>query len=146
MQRVLKPLPRRLSPAFAAFAWFAVLAVLATGCSRWSTDDLPGVTPYRIEIQQGNFVTQDMVAKLKRGMSREQVRFVLGTPLVTDLFHANRWDYVFYRVRPNQPREDRRLSVYFENDRLARVEGDVVPKGAASKGTPERAAEGGAKQ
>jgi len=103
------------------------------GCKSWSTDDLPGVTPYRMEIQQGNFVSQDMLSKLKRGMTREQVRFVLGTPLVADMFHADRWDYVFYREIPRKPREARRVSVFFENDRLVRVEGDVVPEGEAAK-------------
>lgn len=141
MHCVLKALPQRAS---AAFAWSVVLAVLGAGCSSWSTLDLPGVTPYRMEIQQGNFVSQDMIAKLKRGMSREQVRFVLGTPLVSDMFHANRWDYVFYRERPNQPREERRISIVFESDKLARVEGDVVPQGAAPNGTAERSADGGA--
>ena len=56
---------------------------------------LPGIKVYRIEIQQGNYITQEMVAQLKNGMTREQVRYVLGTPLVTDIFHADRWDYVF---------------------------------------------------
>ena len=114
-----------------------------TGCKSWSPADLnlPGVTPYRIEIQQGNYVSQDMVAKLKRGMSRDQVRFVLGTPLVTDMFHADRWDYVFYRERPDKTRESRRLAVFFKDDRLDRVEGDVVPQGAAGKATETRAVE-----
>ena len=98
------------------------------GCKSWSTDDLPGVTPYRMEIQQGNFVSQDMLAKLKRGMTREQVRFVLGTPLLTDMFHADRWDYVFFRERPNKTREERRISVFFQNNRLVRVDGNVKPE------------------
>lgn len=90
------------------------------------------LAPYRIDIQQGNFVSQEMVAQLKRGMTRDQVRFVLGTPLVTDVFHANRWDYVYLLDRPGQPRVQRRLAVFFEDDKLARVEGDVV---AAAAGT-----------
>ncbi len=146
VRRVLIPLSHRVPAAFMAFAWSVILVALATGCSGWSTADLPGVTPYRIEIQQGNYVSQDMVAKLKRGMSREQVRFVLGSPLLTDMFHANRWDYVFYRERPDQPREERRMSVFFENDRLARVTGDVVPQGGAAKGAPGGTTEGSAKQ
>jgi len=125
---VARPLRQRLCAALCI-----ACAASVAGCKSWSTDDLPGVTPYRIEIQQGNFVSQDMLSKLKRGMSREQVRFVLGTPLITDMFHANRWDYVFYREYPNRTREERRLSVYFENDRLVRVEGDVVPEGQAPK-------------
>jgi len=120
-----------------------VLAASVAGCSASMVENLPnvpGLTPYRVEIQQGNFVSQDMVAKLKRGMSREQVRFVLGSPLLTDMFHANRWDYVFFRERPDRTREERRLSVFFENDRLVRVAGDVVPEGGAPSGAATRGA------
>ena len=81
------------------------------------------VTPYRMEIQQGNYVSQEMVSQLKPGMSKEQVRFILGTPLVTDIFHADRWDYVFFRELPNGKREQRSLSVVFEGGKLARVAG-----------------------
>ena len=89
---------------------------------------LPGVKIYRIEIQQGNYITQEMVAQLKNGMTREQVRFVLGTPLVTDIFHADRWDYVFYRERSSGEFEQRRLAVFFDKEgRLARLDGDVIP-------------------
>jgi outer membrane protein assembly factor BamE len=93
---------------------------------------IPGVTPYRMEIQQGNFISQEMVAQLKPGMTREQVRFVLGTPLVADIFHADRWDYVFYRETSGGKREQRNLSVVFEKDRLARVIGDLMPADAAA--------------
>ena len=82
---------------------------------------------YRMEIQQGNYVSQEMVDQLKPGMTRDQVRFVLGTPLLTDIFHDNRWDYVYRRQRANSREvEERRLSVFFAGDRLSRVEGDVV--------------------
>lgn len=112
-----------------------LLAAGLAGCSSQTVenvlDDLPGIAPYRIEIQQGNYVSQDMIDKLKRGMSREQVRFVLGTPLLTDMFHANRWDYVFFRERPNKTREERRISVFFENNRLVRVDGNVKPEAQA---------------
>jgi outer membrane protein assembly factor BamE len=111
-----------------------VVAASVAGCKSLIdiSESMPGLAPYRIEIQQGNFVSQDMIAKLKPGMSREQVRFVLGTPLLTDVFHQNRWDYVFYREYPNKTREERRISIYFESNRLVRVEGDVVPKGQAA--------------
>jgi outer membrane protein assembly factor BamE len=95
-----------------------LLALQLAGCG-W-------LAPYRIDIQQGNYVSQEMVAQLKRGMTKEQVRFVLGTPLVTDIFHADRWDYVYLLERPGRPRVQRRLAVFFEADRLARVDGDVV--------------------
>ena len=101
---------------------------LLAGCSYIPT--IPGVTPYRIEIQQGNFISQDMVAQLKPGMSKEQVRLALGTPLLTDIFHADRWDYVFWRDRQGQKREQRKLTVFFEDGKLTRLDGDVVAAGA----------------
>jgi len=107
----------------------AALAVSA-GCGRVPT--LPGVTPYKMEIQQGNYISQEMVSQLKPGMSREQVRFALGTPLVTDIFHADRWDYLYFREVPGKPREQRRLSVFFEAGKLARVTGDVTPATGAT--------------
>ena len=85
------------------------------------------MAPYRIDIQQGNHVTQEMVAQLKAGMSKEQVRFVLGTPLLVDIFHAERWDYVYWRVESNGKREQRKLVVFFDDNKLARVSGDAVP-------------------
>lgn len=89
---------------------------------------------YRMEIQQGNYVTQEMVTQLQPGMTRDQVRFVLGTPLLTDIFHDNRWDYVYRRTRANSREVDeRRLSVFFEADKLVRVEGDVIAGAAGEK-------------
>jgi outer membrane protein assembly factor BamE len=105
-----------------AAALFAVTAL--AGCSYLPR--IPGVTPYRIEIQQGNYVTQEMVSQLKPGMSREQVRAVLGTPLLTDVFHADRWDYVYTKEDAAGKREERKLTVFFVDDKLTRVTGDVV--------------------
>lgn len=85
------------------------------------------IKPYRMEIQQGNFISQEMVSQLRLGMSKEQVRFVLGTPLVTDIFHADRWDYVYFRDAQGRGREERKIAVVFEDGKLARVLGDVVP-------------------
>ena len=113
-----------------AAALFFLLPVLLCACSY-----LPSVSPYKIEIQQGNYVSQEMVSKLKPGMTREQVRFVLGTPLITDIFHADRWDYVYYREVDTGNPEKRHISVFFEQDRLARVAGDVVPAGGAKPAT-----------
>jgi len=99
------------------------LALLLGACA------LPDfMAPYRIDIQQGNYITQEMVSQLKPGMSKEQVRYVLGTPLVTDIFHAERWDYVYWLERRGRPREQRRLAVHFQDGKLARLDGDVVPK------------------
>jgi outer membrane protein assembly factor BamE len=102
-------------------------AGLVAGCG--FVPRIPGVTPYRIEIQQGNYISQEMVVQLKPGMTKEQVRFILGTPMVTDIFHSDRWDYVYWRETPAGARERRNLTVQFEQGQLARVDGDVVPSG-----------------
>jgi outer membrane protein assembly factor BamE len=100
----------------------AVLGLLA-GCSINSVTGR--INPYRIDVRQGNYVDQEMVAKLKKGMTREQVRFALGTPLIVDAFHPDRWDYV-YRFQPGKGEPQQRvLSVFFAGDRLDRVEGDI---------------------
>jgi len=100
-----------------------------------------GPIVYRIEVQQGNFISQEAVAQLKPGMTKDQVRFALGTPLVSDIFHGDRWDYVYTRKRERstQVTEERRLTVYFDkNGLLERVEGDVVPAGGKSGPTATR--------
>ncbi|MBU3693651.1 MAG: outer membrane protein assembly factor BamE [Rhodocyclaceae bacterium] len=97
-------------------------------------DDLPGLKPYRINVQQGNALTQEMVAKLKPGMTRSQVRFVLGTPMVQDAFHANRWDYVYLFTEGHKATKSRRLTVIFDEDRLLRLEGDVVGRPSPAPG------------
>lgn len=112
-----------------------VLPVLAA-CSSInlpSTASL-GFSPYRIDVRQGNYVSQDMVSQLKKGMSKDQVRFALGTPLLKDVFHKERWDYVYLFEPAKGPKEERRISVLFDdNGRLKAVTGDVV---AASNGAP----------
>lgn len=109
-------------------------ASLISGCS---FDSVVGVVnPYRIDVRQGNHVDQDMVAQLKRGMTREQVRFVLGSPLVVDLFRKDRWDYVYRYVPGSRQAEQRVISVYFVDDRLDRVEGDVQAASDAAPSAP----------
>ena len=103
---------------------------MGPGCS--SVPRIPGVTPYRIDIQQGNLVTQDMVARLQTGMTRAQVRFVLGTPLLTDVFHPDRWDYIYRFEKDGKLIEHRRIVAVFSSDKLLRIEGDVVPATAAA--------------
>lgn len=113
---------KKLIPAlFPAF--FSLL--LLHGCS--NIPILPGLKPYKIDIQQGNFVTQEMIAKLQPGMSRSQVRFALGTPLIVDPFRNDRWDYVYHYYKQGELAEQRAVTVVFRGDVLDRVEGDVVP-------------------
>ena len=87
---------------------------------------IPGVTPYKMEIQQGNYVTQEMVSALRSGMSKEQVRQAIGTPLLADAFHSERWDYIYYREDQAGNVDKRRLVVFFVDGKLARVDGDIA--------------------
>lgn len=112
----------------AALLTFALTISLA-GCGALQrTDSFMGViTPYRIDIVQGNAVTQEQAALLKPGLTRIQVRDVLGTPLLTDPFHADRWDYIFTLRRPGAPLQRRSVVVRFENDVVASVEAPDLP-------------------
>lgn len=88
------------------------------------------VTPYRIDIIQGNFVSREQAAAVAPGMPKTQVRDTLGTPLLMSVFHANRWDYVFTFRRPGQPLQQRRLTAFFKDDLLERIESDELPSEA----------------
>lgn len=86
------------------------------------------ISEYKIDIQQGNVLTQEMVSQLKPGQTRDQVRFVLGTPMIADVFHQWRWDYAYrYKNGKTGQVEARRLSVFFDKQGLLeRVDGDVA--------------------
>jgi outer membrane protein assembly factor BamE len=90
-------------------------------------DALESMTPYKVEVVQGNFVGKEQIAQLREGMSRQQVREILGTPLLTDVFHAQRWDYVFTIERQPLAPQRRRMTVFFDGDRLSGTEGDAMP-------------------
>jgi outer membrane protein assembly factor BamE len=89
--------------------------------------------PYRVDVQQGNFISREMVTQLNEGMqrpegvTREHVRFALGTPLLTDIFHADRWDYVFRLQKRSGEVISSRVTVFFKDNRLARVESGELP-------------------
>lgn len=96
----------------------------------------PGI--HRIEVQQGNLVTQDMLNQLKPGMTKAQVRYVLGTPLLVDTFNQQRWDYLYRLEKADGELESKTISLYFQNDKLANVQGDMRP-GAPSESDPTAA-------
>jgi outer membrane protein assembly factor BamE len=83
--------------------------------------------PYRPDIQQGNFVSREMISQLREGMTQDQVRFILGTPLLTDVFHANRWDYPFRIKKGNGETTSSRVTLHFQDNRLTRIEGGDLP-------------------
>ncbi|OUL99412.1 outer membrane protein assembly factor BamE [Variovorax sp. JS1663] len=109
----------------------AVAAMLSLGaCSSFterSRSALYAITPYKVEVVQGNFVSKEQVELLKPGMSRQQVREILGTSLLNDVFHANRWDYVFTIRRQGVEAQQRRLTLFFNGEVLDRFEGDPMP-------------------
>jgi outer membrane protein assembly factor BamE len=115
----------------------AILALLLSGC----------LSVYKVEVQQGNVVTQEMIDKLKPGMTPSQVRFVMGTPLIVDPFHQDRWDYYYYLRRSNETSgESQRVTVVFKNDLLIAVQGntrikagDMAIKESAAKPAPSDA-------
>ncbi|MCW7536625.1 outer membrane protein assembly factor BamE [Aquabacterium sp. A7-Y] len=103
----------------------ALLATLSACSSMKSSDSVLGlVTPYRIEVVQGNVVTREMAAAVKPGMSRAQVRDILGSPLLTDVFHANRWDYIFTIRRQGAEPQLRRVTAHFDGEQLNRLESE----------------------
>ncbi len=108
-----------------------IITLLLAGCS--NIPMLPSLQPYKIDVQQGNYVTQDMIARLKPGMSRSQVRFALGTPLLVDPFRTDRWDYVYTYQKQGELTEQRTVTVVFRGEQLDRIEGDVVAAKPAGK-------------
>ena len=106
------------------------LASLLAACSSMSETTrsaMHAITPYKVEVVQGNFVSREQVQALQPGMSRQQVREILGTPLVTSVFHGDRWEYVFTIKRQGVQEQARKLTVFFDGERFSRTEGDEMP-------------------
>lgn len=101
-----------------------IAACLLAACSSSSVTGV--VKPYRIDVRQGNAITQEMVSRLSPGMTREQVKFVMGSPMVVSIFRSDRWDYVYQFSSGYKPIERRKIALFFSGDKLERVEGDVV--------------------
>ena len=130
------------SPAFsrgrAHFACFFFACVF--GLSGCGFVGFPGV--YRIDIEQGNLVDQEMIEQLKPGMSRRQVRFIMGSPLVEDTFRSDRWDYP-YVIRNGQTIiREAQVTILFEGDSLAEIRGDYLPEWARGEEEPAELGEG----
>ena len=88
-------------------------------------NNLPGV--YKLEIQQGNIIEQSMVDQLRPGMNKRQVAYIMGSPMLDDVFHKNRWDYFYYDKPDGEDKVQKQLSLYFENDQIVGVQGDFKP-------------------
>lgn len=111
----------------------ATVCLVLAGCSSLnsaSVNPVNWITPYRIDVIQGNFISKEQVDFLKAGMTRAQVKDVLGTPLLSSLFHADRWDYVFTLKRQGVEPQSFKYTVFFKGDLLERFEGDAMPSEA----------------
>ena len=109
-------LPRLRTPSYMRIVLLLIPLFLA-GCF---------LAPHKIDLQQGNYVDQEMVSKLKLNMTRDQVLFAMGTPLVIDPFHPDRWDYVYLTGRAGDVNRERGIFLEFEDNKLVRIGGDVV--------------------
>jgi outer membrane protein assembly factor BamE len=120
----------RIRRALHAIVGIAMVAALG-GCSNL---EFPWV--YRIDIDQGNIITQDMVNQLKPGMTRDQVKYVMGSPLLVDPFHSDRWDYVYTMRKADGKRTRQELTVTFKDDLLVSLSGDFLPASAQTPDSP----------
>ncbi len=129
--RVLSPSKRLLR--WCTLASIVLAALIATGCTT-KVDETQRTLmnsifrPYVPDTIQGNFISSEQYAKLEVGMSREQVRQILGTPLLASYFHANRWDYIFEFKRLGEKiSKERRVTVFFDGDKVTKFNGDALP-------------------
>ena len=114
--------------------WLLPCVALLASCALFEK-----ISPYRVDTQQGNLLSQEAVAKLKTGMTKEQARFILGTPLIDDVFHTDRMDYVYHNQIGRGPVEQRKLTLYFKQNRLERIETELPPQppvAAVATGAP----------
>ncbi|MCW8945625.1 MAG: outer membrane protein assembly factor BamE [Sedimenticola sp.] len=120
--------------------WVCGASLLATGCSsiKEASNAIPDALNklpliHRPDIQQGNVVSQESINKLKPGMSKSQVSYLLGTPMLVDVFHQDRWDYYYSMKQGNEERVQQRVALHFADDRLTRIEGDYRPQSATEE-------------
>ena len=118
--------------AGAAALLAAALGGAAAGCAKLPEMPIPGL--YRLDVRQGNALDDEALVLLETGMERSRVRRLLGTPAVSDVFHPDRWEYLYSYAPGGEQQQWRRITLHFEDDRLVRIEGDLRP---ADAGTPE---------
>lgn len=116
------------------FSFIALVSLTLTACSM-VLDNLPGV--YTLDIQQGNMVDQDMIDQLKPNMTKKQVLYIMGSPMLVDVFHQKRWDYLYSKQVSGEAREQKRISLYFNGDILTGIQGDFRPDSQTVKKAKE---------
>ncbi len=104
---------------------FSISLILMTACTRSFDGGYNMPLLYKIDIQQGNVIEQDMLNKLRPGMNKNQVKFIMGTPVIVDPFHNERWEYIFSFQEGGGVREQRHITLHFEDEKLSHVSGDI---------------------
>ncbi len=118
------------------FLTLTILSItLLNGCSYFKYPDI-----HKVVVQQGNVITQKMVDQLRPGMTRSQVRYIFGTPLLTDTFNQDRWDYYYSLQRPGQKESTKRITIYFKDDQMSHFEGDLKQSKAKPASSPDNKA------
>lgn len=113
----------------------ATASLSFSGCTTILTN-LPGV--YTVDVQQGNMIDQDMVDQLRPNMTKRQVLYIMGSPMLTDYFHQNRWDFIYSEQLDGGERKQKRITLFFESDQIVGIQGDYRPSElAVTKPTPE---------
>lgn len=107
-------------------AFFILIAGHITACDKRSDGSFKIPLVYRVDVHQGNVIDQPMVNKLRPGMSKAKVKFILGTPLLVDLFHNDRWDYLYSSEPGDGERSRRHIVLFFRDDKLTHIEGDIT--------------------
>jgi outer membrane protein assembly factor BamE len=120
-----RPRTRTARTALICLALSATL--IGAGCASRDTSRSGLLEPYRTDLPQGNYLTREQVDQVHPGMSQDQVRFILGTPLLGHVFHTDRWDYVFMFKHPSGRTELRRVTVHFDKDQVASIDADPLP-------------------
>ncbi|MDD5276549.1 MAG: outer membrane protein assembly factor BamE [Methylovulum sp.] len=109
------------------FFSLSLLAGLSLASCSTVLNNLPGV--YTLEIQQGNIVEQPMVEQLRPGMNKRQVLYIMGSPMLTDVFHPERWDYIYYDKSDDEEKVQKKVSLFFNNEQLSGIQGNMRPSG-----------------
>lgn len=105
----------------------ALIALVIAGCAAKDSRSSGLLEPYRVDLPQGNYLTREMVAQVKPGMTPDQVRLALGSPLLIDVFRPDRWVYVFRYQHPSGEALTRRATVFFRDDRVERIDAQEMP-------------------
>ncbi len=108
------------------FLLLSAFVSMITGCSNSNFFSFPGV--YKMDIQQGNVLAEKKIRQLKTGMTKEQVAFIMGNPVLTDIFNKNRWDYVYSFQPGGEPRQQKRLTLFFQQNQLIRMTRNALPQ------------------